>query len=151
MVCLVKKLRQYRMGHRKGKMLQRGEVSTVILCYTGIFSELLNLYCVERRNIRRNIAWAQGKSRGQSTRDFPRAEAIFYRISRLQSQYRPSLLQLQHWISWRSILEKLIFRIAPTAGQYGKISPSRLSNTGELNFNIIMLSNWECTVCVISF
>ena len=41
----------------------------------------------------------------------------------------------------RSILEELIVRIAPTAGQYGKILPSRLSNTEELNFNIIMFSN----------
>ena len=40
----------------------------------------------------------------------------------------------------RSILEELILHIAPTAGQYGKMLPSRLSNTGELNFNILMLS-----------
>ena len=32
------------------------------------------------------------------------------------------------------------------AGQYGKIFPSRLSNTEELNFNNIMFSNWECFV-----
>ena len=44
-------------------------------------------------------------------------------------------------LSGRSILEELIIRIAPTAGQYGKIIPSILSNTGELNFNIIMFSN----------
>ena len=41
----------------------------------------------------------------------------------------------------RSILEELILRIASTTGQYGKILPSRLNNTGELNFNIIMFSN----------
>ena len=41
----------------------------------------------------------------------------------------------------RSILEELILRIAPTTGQYGEIFPSRLSNTGELNFNIVMFSN----------
>ena len=41
----------------------------------------------------------------------------------------------------RSILEELILRIAPTAGQYRKILPSRLNNTKELNFNIIMFSN----------
>ena len=41
----------------------------------------------------------------------------------------------------KSILEKLILRIAFTAGQYGKILPSRLSNAKELNFNIIMVSN----------
>jgi hypothetical protein len=43
-------------------------------------------------------------------------------------------------------LEELIFRIAPTAGQYGELLPSRLSNAGELNFNIIMFSNWEWPV-----
>ena len=41
-------------------------------------------------------------------------------------------------LPWRSILEELILRIASTAGQWGKILPSRLSITGELNFNIIM-------------
>ena len=41
----------------------------------------------------------------------------------------------------RSILEELILRIALTAGQFGKILASKLSNTGELNFNIIMFSN----------
>ena len=46
---------------------------------------------------------------------------------------------------WRSILEELILHIAPTAGQYKKILPSRLSHTGELNFNIIMFS-WEWPV-----
>ena len=44
-------------------------------------------------------------------------------------------------LSGRSILEELILRIALTAGRYGKIMPSRLSNTGELHFNIIMFSN----------
>ena len=48
-----------------------------------------------------------------------------------------------------SILEELILCIAPTAVQYGKILPSRLSNTGELNFNIIMFSNRECLVLFI--
>ena len=36
---------------------------------------------------------------------------------------------------------KLILRTEPPDGQNGKILPSRLSNTGELNFNIIMFSN----------
>ena len=43
-------------------------------------------------------------------------------------------------------MEELILRIASTAGQYGKILPSRLTNTGEVNFNIIMFSKWEWTV-----
>ena len=41
----------------------------------------------------------------------------------------------------RSILEELIICVALTAGQYRKILHSRLSNTGELNINIIMFSN----------
>ena len=40
----------------------------------------------------------------------------------------------------RSILEEVILHIASTAGQYGKILSSRLSNTEEVNFNIIMFS-----------
>ena len=35
----------------------------------------------------------------------------------------------------------LIVRISQTAGKYGKILPSRLSNNGELNFNIIKFCN----------
>ena len=34
------------------------------------------------------MAGARGKSQGRSPRDFPRAEAIFYSISRFESQYR---------------------------------------------------------------
>ena len=41
----------------------------------------------------------------------------------------------------RSILEELILGIAPKDGHYGIILPSRLSNTLELNFNIIMFRN----------
>ena len=37
-----------------------------------------------------------------------------------------------------SILEELILRISPTDGQYEKILISRLSNTKELNFDIIV-------------
>ena len=40
-------------------------------------------------------------------------------------------------------MEDLILRIAPTAGQYGKILLSRLSNTGELHFNLRMFSKGE--------
>ena len=40
-----------------------------------------------------------------------------------------------------SILEELILRISPTDWQYGKILPCRLSNTKELNFNIIVFRN----------
>ena len=41
----------------------------------------------------------------------------------------------------RSILEELFLHVAPTAGQYRKILLSKLSNTGELKFNIIMFIN----------
>ena len=53
---------------------------------------ILYLYCDKRRNIWWNIAWARGKSRGQSLGDFPRAQAIFHCISWLKSQYRHSNL-----------------------------------------------------------
>ena len=76
----------------------------------------------------------------------PRAQAIFHFIYQLESQYRHSQLQLHHCPSWRSTWEEFILRIALTAGVYGKILRSRLSNTGELNFNIIMFINWECPV-----
>ena len=70
----------------------------------------------------------------------------FFGISWLESQYRHSQSQLQHWPSWRSILEKLILRITPTTGQYGKILPNRLSNTGEVNVNIIVFCDWDWAV-----
>ena len=44
-------------------------------------------------------------------------------------------------LTGRSILEELILHIIPTAGQYGQILPSRLSNTEGLSFNTIMFSN----------
>ena len=50
------------------------------------------LYCDKRRDVLWNIAWARWKSRGRSLRDFPRAQAIFHSISRLESQYRHSHL-----------------------------------------------------------
>ena len=83
----------------------------------------------------------QGKYQGQSPRDFPRGSGYI-------SSYFPTGVTIQTFSiktaafpSWLSVLEKLIICIALTAGQYGKILPSRLSNTGELNFNIIMFSN----------
>ena len=54
--------------------------------------------CDKRRDIRWNIAWAQGKSRVRSLRDFPRD--LFHRISWLESQYRHFQWQIQHWPSW---------------------------------------------------
>ena len=61
-------------------------------CWSGIFPTILSLYCDERRDRRWNISWARGKSWGRSLRDFPRAQAIFHRVSRLESQYRHSQL-----------------------------------------------------------
>ena len=45
----------------------------------------LYLHYDDRRDIRWNIAWTLGKSRRLSQKDFPRAQAIFHRISRLES------------------------------------------------------------------
>ena len=56
----------------------------------GLLSMGLYVYCDERRDILWNIAWARGKSWGQSPRDFPRSQALFHSISRLASQYRHS-------------------------------------------------------------
>ena len=78
-----------------------------------------------------------------SPRDFPRALAIFHCISHPNLSHNTDILNYNSSIdlSKNSILGELILRIVSTAGQYGKILPSRLSNTGELNFNIIMFSN----------
>ena len=78
------------------------------------------------------------------TRGGPRLYFIVF----LDSCHNTDILNYKSSIDhhWRSILEELILRIAPTAGQYWKILPSRLSNTGELNFNIIMFSNWKWPV-----
>ena len=100
--------------------------------YRKILPIRLNLYCDERRNILWNIAWALGKSQKQSPRDFPRAQAIFHCNSRLKSQYSHSQLQLHHWPSLEINIGKLIIRFAPTAGQYGKILPSRLFYSSAL-------------------
>ena len=108
-----------------------------------LYSVILNLFCAKRWDKRWNKAWARGKSRRSKPKGFPKG---FHCISWLESQYRHSQLQLEHWPSWRSILEELIFRIAPTVGHYGKILSCRLSNNGELNFKTIMFSNWEWMV-----
>ena len=62
-----------------------------------------------------------------------------YFIVYLDSSHNTDILNYKSSIDLpcRSILEELILCIALTAGQYGKILPSRLSNTGQLNFNII--------------
>ena len=87
------------------------------------------LYCDSSRDIQGYIASAVKKSLRLCPSDFPQTQAIFPCIS-------------------RSILEELILCKAPTAGQDRKILPSWFSNTGKLNFNIIMFSNWECPVIV---
>ena len=104
--------------------------------YNTLQRDILNLYCDERKDIQLNMAWAQGKSCGLR----------LYFIVFFDSSHNTDILNFKSSIGppGRSILVELILRIASAAGQYGKILPSRLSNTGELNFNIIMLSNWEC-------
>ena len=95
---------------------------------------ILYLYYDERRDKRWNIAWARGKSRERSPRDFPRAQAIFHCISRLESSYRHSQLKRnippvlsflvgQYWKSWFSVL---VWQL----GLYFPVLPSRWSNTG---------------------
>ena len=94
---------------------------------------IVYLYCDRRRDIRWNIPWAWRKSWGQSPRNFLRTQAIFHSISRLVPRYRHSQLQFQYCPSSIVLPIKLDL--------YEKILPSWLSNTGELNFNIIMFSN----------
>ena len=89
----------------------------------------------------RNIAKGEGNPEGE-------AQGIS-RGLRLYFIVHPNLSQTTDILNYssnldlpgRSILEELILRIASTAGQYGKILPSRLSNAGELNFNIITFIN----------
>ena len=66
---------------------------------------------------------------------------MLYFIAYPDSSHNTDILNYNSSIDFpgRSILEELILHIAPTAGQYGKILPGRLSNTGKLSFNIIML------------
>ena len=96
---------------------------------------ILYLYYDERRDIQWNIGGAWGISCGLR----------LYFIIFPDSSHNTDILNYRSSIglSGRSIWEELLLRIAPTAGQYGEILPSRLSNAGELNFNIIMFSNWE--------
>ena len=58
-------------------------LDSTVLCR--VHCTVLYLYCDKRRDIQWNIAWAGGKSQGRSRRDFPRALAIFHRISWLES------------------------------------------------------------------
>ena len=99
-----------------------------------------SIYCDERRDILWNIAWVRGKSWGISR------QLRLYFIVFPDSSHNTDILNYKSSIDlpWGSILEELILCIALTAGQYGKILPSILSNTGELNFSNIMFSNCEC-------
>ena len=72
----------------------------LVFMYCPVDKALLYLYCDERMDLRWNIAWAWKKSQGLSPMDFLRAQAIFHCISRLESQYRYSQFQLQHWLAW---------------------------------------------------
>ena len=92
------------------------------------------LYYDKRRDIRWNIAWAQGKSGGWRPRDFSKAKAIFHQISQLESWYRHfQFLKIirpalsfpvgQYWKSWFSVL---VWQL----GLYFLVLPIRWSNTG---------------------
>ena len=72
---------------------------------------------------------------------FPKGSGSSY-ILQLKSQYRHSQLQLQKF-SFPAINIGRVdspYCSVNIAGQYGKILPSILSNTGEVNFNIIIFS-----------
>ena len=60
------------------------------------------------------------KSRRRSSRDFPRAQAIFHRISQLESSYRHSQLLRRYTSSiglpGKAILKEFIFNFALAAG-----------------------------------
>ena len=52
---------------------------------TKINKNVLYLYSVKRRDIGKNIASAQRKTRGRNPYDFPRAQSIVHRIFQLKS------------------------------------------------------------------
>ena len=54
---------------------------STVYCLLSSFYCILYLYCEKRRDIQLNIAWARGKSRVKSVRNFLRAEALFHSIS----------------------------------------------------------------------
>ena len=75
------------------------------------YTELLNLYCDERRDTPWNIAWALGESRGQSLKDFPMLRLYFIVYPDANhntniANYISSIVLpgYQYWKSWFSIL-----------------------------------------------
>ena len=79
-------------------------------CLTGLY-----LYYDESRDIRWNIAWARGKSRGRSPRDFPVGSGyispyiptwVIIQTFSISKSILPvlSFLVGQHWKSWFSVL-----------------------------------------------
>ena len=97
---------------------------------------VLYLYYDEGRDIRWNIAWPRGNSRGNSwgqrLRDFPRTQTIFDRISWLKSEYRHS--QCPDWCVAAEHQASLGGSITPSL----VITPAALTSTimiiGSCNF-----------------
>ena len=89
-------------------------------------------------DIQWNIAWAQGISRGLKLY-FIVYPDLSHNTDILNYNSSIFLPGDQYWKIWFSVF-------APTAGQYRKIFPSRLSNTGELNINIILFSTWQRSI-----
>ena len=103
----------------------------------------MNLYCDERRDIQWNIAWVQGNPEGKA-QGISWGLRLYFIVYPDSSQntdifnYNSSIFLPgdQYGKSWFSVLLQQL-------GTTGKLLPSILSNTGRLNFNIIIFSNWE--------
>ena len=91
---------------------------------------ILYLHYEERRDIQWNIAWAQGKFWGRSTRDFQRARANFHRRSWLESKYRHyQFLKMIHTVLsslvgyyWKSGFSVLIWQLGLYFPVYAQLS-----------------------------
>ena len=87
--------------------------------YVWNICHILLLYCDERRGIRWNIGWAQGKSRGRSPINFLRA----YRLPWLKSQCSHSQLPLlanifSYWLRELAIFSRIGLVSWPNTGPY---------------------------------
>ena len=99
---------------------------------------------------------SQGKSRGRSPRDFPRAQAIFHRIPQLSSQYSHSQLPLLvNNFSYSDLLlrggpifsriglpEEAQYRpVLPLGGIRTRIAPAEDSGSGALGNTLCLEGN----------
>ena len=107
------------------------------------FTTVLYCICIVTRGGIYNEIWPEPRGNPDGKAQGISQGLMLYFIVFPDSNHNTDILSYKSSIDLpgRSILEELIVRSALTAGQYGKILPSRLSNTGEVNFNIIMFSN----------